>query len=199
MAKTTFIDENPAAGIAGTVVTAAVMTALNHHHHRGLDQDGDGALPYAADAGAADAYVIALSPALTAYIEGMPVFFKAANANTGASTLDVNGLGAIAVKRSVSAELVEGDILAGQICCVVYDGVNFQLLNPDMSLSTADNAIKSGTLAELQALAAGTKRWNGWATDVKTYYVYPGDESVGLIPLGGAAAGAPEDLTEERG
>jgi len=201
MAKTTFIDENPAAGIPGTEITAALLNALNNHYHRGLAVDGDGALAYAADTGAADAYAMALVPALDAYIEGMPVFLKAAHANTGPSTLDINGLGAKSIKRSVTEALAAGDILAGQILCLVYDGVNFQLLNPDLTAmrgSVVDNAIKRGTLAELQALALGATRWEGWAHDKNTFYLYPGDEAIGLIALGGYAAG-PADLSEERG
>jgi len=90
--------------------------------------DGEGALPYAADTGAADAYAIALDPALDTYITGMPIFFKAANANTGASTLDINGLGTKTIKKSTDADLVAGDIKAGQIVLVVYDGTNFQMI-----------------------------------------------------------------------
>ena len=43
---------------------------------------------YSADAGSANAYSVTLSPAVTSYSEGMIVHFKAANANTGASTLN---------------------------------------------------------------------------------------------------------------
>ncbi len=42
MAKTNFIDGNPAEEIPGTVILAAFMNVINNHHHRGLDQDGDG-------------------------------------------------------------------------------------------------------------------------------------------------------------
>ena len=51
-------------------------------------------LSYAADAGATDAYAITLSPAPSAYSTGMVVHFYAKTANTGACTLNVNGLGA---------------------------------------------------------------------------------------------------------
>lgn len=127
MAKTLFVNGNPAQGILGTVVTAEFLNAVNKHHHTGRDVDGEGALPYAADTGAADAYAIALDPALDTYITGMPIFFKAANANTGASTLDINGLGVRSIKKSIDADLAPGDILKDQIIVVVYDGTNFQM------------------------------------------------------------------------
>ncbi len=129
MAKTTFIDGDPGQGIQGTVVPAAFLNAANDHHHDGLAVDGHGALDYAVDSGAANAYVVDLSPALTQYINGMPIYFKVANANTGASTLNVNSLGAKTIKKQGVNALVAGDLKTGVIYCVVYDGVGFQLVN----------------------------------------------------------------------
>src|SRR5574340_683692 len=84
---------------------------------------------YAADAGAADAYVVTLTPTPLAYTAGMRVRFKATNANTGSSTINVNGLGVKTIKkRGGSADLAAGDILAGQMCSLEYDGTNFQLI-----------------------------------------------------------------------
>ena len=134
MGKTTFVNGNPAQGILGTVVTAEFLNAVNKHHHTGRDVDGEGALPYAADTGAADAYTIALDPALSGYITGMPIFFKAANTNTGASTLDIDGLGVRSIKKSIDADLAPGDILKDQIIVVVYDGTNFQMVSKSGSV-----------------------------------------------------------------
>ena len=125
MAKTNFVNGDPAQGVQGTVVTAEFLNALNNHRHRGLDQDGDGAIDYAPDTGAANAYVIALTPALTARVVGMPIHFMAANANTGASTLN-DGLGAVDISKNFDQPLAAGDINAGQIVTVVWDGVDYQ-------------------------------------------------------------------------
>lgn len=88
---------------------------------------------YVADTGAADAYVIAPSPAITAYAAGQIFTFKAANANTGASTVNVSALGTKSIKKNVSLALAAGDIAASAIVTVVYDGTNFQLLAPTPS------------------------------------------------------------------
>ena len=50
------------------------------------------------------------------------------NANTGSSTININGLGAKTLKKSVSTNLASGDILAGQSFIIVYDGTNFQVI-----------------------------------------------------------------------
>ncbi|MGE0757071.1 MAG: hypothetical protein AB7O38_08625 [Pirellulaceae bacterium] len=90
----------------------------------------DGGPSYAADSGAADAYVIALSPAITAYVTGMVIRFKATNLNTGSSTINVNGVGAKTIKKFNDQNLAAGDIEAGQIVELIYDGTNMQMLSP---------------------------------------------------------------------
>ena len=85
---------------------------------------------YAADAQASDTYVITLDPALTAYVTGQQVIFKANTANTGAASININGLGAKTIVKRVNTTLANSDILAGMFCHIVYDGTNFVLLNP---------------------------------------------------------------------
>lgn len=82
---------------------------------------------YVVDTGAVNAYAIAPSPAITAYVAGQQFTFKVTNTNTGASTLAVNGLAATPIKKQVSVALVGGELLAGQVVSVVYDGTNFQI------------------------------------------------------------------------
>jgi len=82
---------------------------------------------YAADAQANDTYVITLVPAIAAYVTGQVFHFKANTANTGAATLNVNTRGAITIKKLNDQDLATGDIEAGQIVTVVYDGTNFQM------------------------------------------------------------------------
>lgn len=86
-----------------------------------------GSYTYAADRGSANAYAATLSPAPT-IAAGSHVVFKAAHANTGASTLAVNGGTATPIKKQGATDLASGDIAAGQIVEVVYDGTNFQML-----------------------------------------------------------------------
>lgn len=57
-------------------------------------------------------------------------FIKFTNANTGAVTLSVNGGGGAPVKKNVNQELVAGEIDAGAVHLLVFDGVNFQIQSP---------------------------------------------------------------------
>lgn len=82
--------------------------------------------PYGAATGT-DTYAVTLAPAMTAYETGVPFRVKFANANTGAATLNVNGLGAKALKKAASVALDANDIVAGEIYSLVYDGTNIQI------------------------------------------------------------------------
>lgn len=82
-----------------------------------------------ADTGAADAYVIAAATTITAYTNGAAYTFKAANANTGASTLNIDAVGVKNIVRPNAVALKLGDIKASEIITVVYNSTNdnFQL------------------------------------------------------------------------
>lgn len=85
---------------------------------------------YVADTGAANAYVITPAPAIAAYATGQIFTFKAVNANTTASTINVNAMGAKSIKkRDGATALIAGDIAAGMIVQIEYDGTNFQMIN----------------------------------------------------------------------
>lgn len=108
---------------------------------------------YASDTGTANAYVVTLSPVPGAYTAGMLVQFKASNANTTTSTVNVNGLGVKTIKKLGGAtDLASGDIASGMIVELEYDGTNFLMLNPvaNQPASSADIQVFS---------TAGTNTW----------------------------------------
>lgn len=105
------------------IITAAGLTVDHNNSAQPLEaiqrlidaQAGN----YALDTGAANAYVVALSPAIAAYTDGMTVRVKAVNANNGASTLNAGG-GAVSLVSDVGGALVGGDIPAGGIFTATY-------------------------------------------------------------------------------
>jgi hypothetical protein len=76
----------------------------------------------------ADTITASATPAITAYAAGNKFTFVAAGANTGAVTLNINGLGAKAVTKSGVGALSAGDIAASSVVSVIYDGTQFQLV-----------------------------------------------------------------------
>lgn len=71
-----------------------------------------GTMTYAADTGAANAYVASFVPALPTLADGMRVTFKAKTANSGASTLAVNGGSAYPLYSHANQALQGGEIVA---------------------------------------------------------------------------------------
>jgi hypothetical protein len=105
----------------------------------------DSTWTYEEDAEASDAYAITLDPAITAYGAGQIFSFKANTANTGAATLNVNELGAKTIKKFNDQDLEDGDIEAGQIVTVQYDGTNMQMQSPSANgMSAANIALLTG-------------------------------------------------------
>lgn len=85
---------------------------------------------YAGGSGA-DTITITLTPAPTAYAAGMKVSWKQASNNTGAATINLNGLGAVALRKFPgSVALDSNDLRQDKIYEAVHDGTVFQLLNP---------------------------------------------------------------------
>jgi hypothetical protein len=83
---------------------------------------------YAADGGSANAYVVALANVSTTYTAGLRIQFKAANTNSGASTLNVNSQGTKNIFFNGSA-LSANVIQANAVVDVIYDGTQFQMLS----------------------------------------------------------------------
>lgn len=69
------------------------------------------------------------TPALTAYATGAIYSFIAANTNSGAATLSIDGLTATSITKNGSVALSAGDIQSGKMMLVEYDGATFQLVN----------------------------------------------------------------------
>lgn len=102
-------------------------------------------LYYCLDTGTANTYVIVPNIPITAYEAGQTYKFKALNANTGASTINISGVGAKSLVKSGNVALVAGDIPKDAIITTIYDGVNFQIV-PDFSAQLSEKANKDGTL-----------------------------------------------------
>lgn len=82
---------------------------------------------YAVASGSANNYVVTLNPAPTSYVEGMAIAVKINVDNTGAATINVNGLGAKAIKKPNGNDVSAGNLKAGSIYTLRYNGTNFIL------------------------------------------------------------------------
>lgn len=84
-----------------------------------------------------------LDPAPEGYYEGMCFAFRNVTENTGPVTINVNGLGAKSIKKPNGNDLVPGNLKAGSVYTVRYNGTNFILQGSD----SAGNATPEHVLA----------------------------------------------------
>ena len=129
-----------AAGVAATIVTkdwlngiqeellalitAAGLTPDIANNAQILQALRSGALTYSVDTSTtANTITVSYTPAIPAYTDGQILRFKAANANTGATTINTNGLGAIPLVSPVGA-LQGGEIIAGGQYSAIYSAAN---------------------------------------------------------------------------
>jgi hypothetical protein len=111
------------------------------------------------DVGAANAYVLTPTLALTAYSTRQIVLFSPSATNTGASTINISGLGVKNIKTPYGTNPAAGDLAAGQLVMLVYDGTNFVLLagsvaNALDASATAALALKTN-ISDLASTTSG--------------------------------------------
>ena len=123
----------PMGGMKHTNVAAA---ALRTQYARAAEVQ-DGTLTYLTSVAGVDTITATAPLALAAYSAGQNFRFVAAGANTDTVTLNINSLGAKAVVKHGATVLTAGDIPAGSIAEVTYDGTQFQLQAPAKGFTTA--------------------------------------------------------------
>ncbi|MFD0675149.1 hypothetical protein [Cohnella sp. GCM10027633] len=153
---------------------------------------------FATATGSANAYAVTLSPALAAYAAGVCVAVKINVANTGASTLNVSGLGTKAILDSKGSAMISGKLKADSVYTLRYNGTAFIVQGEGGEYGTAvaadvlagktigtDAGLVSGTMVNRAAITDNL----GYSTDGAGYFNFK-------IPngayLSNAVSGSPE-------
>jgi hypothetical protein len=141
-----YINGNPSTGTMGSIPPAASieypqreivgviadarMTPINGDLNQLSKAIQSGQLFYADDQGTANSIQVITSPNIGGtFSKGFTIISKAANTNTGATTVTVNGAGIWNVVHTTDrSPLNSYDINAGQMIALCYDGANFQLV-----------------------------------------------------------------------
>jgi len=113
-------------------------------------------MAWAADTGAADVLAVTLSPVPTAYADGMFILVVVNTTNTGPATLNVNALGATALKKLDGTDLVAGDLKADSVVAVMYYNAEFLLL----AGASSDAVHHETALAAAPALDDEVRIWD---------------------------------------
>lgn len=117
----------------------------------------------------------AVVAALTAYQKGQKYSIIPANTNSSTVTLNINSVGAVALKDGDGAALVSGAFIAGRMHIIEHDGTNFRIIMPSREFLAATKAeqetgtslVVGVTPGRQQDHASATKAWirfNGTGT-----------------------------------
>lgn len=125
-----------------------------------VSQIQDGAYTYAAASGT-DTYTATLAPAITGYVTGGSYVVKFTNANlTTTPTLNLNSVGAKTITKQDGTAVAAGDIAAGGVYTLVYDGTNMQIASPSSAAAPTGASYVvialNGTLTAERVLAVGS-------------------------------------------
>ncbi|WP_271024999.1 hypothetical protein [Rhizobium sp. RCAM05973] len=96
--------------------------------------------------GSATALTATLSPVPASLVAGMVIRGIVASTNTGSTTVNLNGLGAISIVKNGGASLAAGDLVALELIDLAYDGTNFNLMtSPKSGFSNRQIFTSSGS------------------------------------------------------
>lgn len=153
-----------------------------------------GSVIYGVDAGISDAYAANLTPPLTSYVAGQSFNIRVNSANTGAATLNLDGLGVKGIKLPNGTDLPDNYLVGGSIMHVVYDGTNFQIVSVKADGGGGGGGGGSGvTLAVTQANSFTGGEWlylNGSTYTVASNASEVTAEVVGVVAYDPAPTGA---------
>lgn len=102
------------------------------------------------------------SPVLTSYPIGAQLFFTVANANTGASTINLNGLGPVPLRQinlGPIAELTAGELLPGVTYNASFDGTEYIIGTNLLAPTVRDIAIIGGRLVGVNVLNGSIRNY----------------------------------------
>ena len=129
-----------------------------------------GTTNYVASAGAGNAYTVSMPTTLGAYVDGYEVVMKANHTNTGAATIDIDGLGAKSLRRQYGEALAAGDIRANKIVPFRYNSTSgyfeMQLITTGNMADVATVAGISGNVSTVAGVSADVTTVAGIAADV---------------------------------
>lgn len=139
-----------------------------------------------ANAAGTDNYTASLASAFTSYISGRNVQIVFANPNTGAVTIDLNGLGPKAITKNGSTPLAAGDITAGQALFLYYDGTQFQIQGGGGGGTSIPFGTTAGTNTYTSSTTPATAAYvNGMLVHIKIKDASTGASTLDLDSIGG--------------
>ncbi|MDI4648513.1 hypothetical protein [Cohnella hashimotonis] len=140
------------------IATTAFATAANNAHAANNSH-----IPFAVATGSANVYAVTISPAPAALTAGLALAVQMNVANTGATTINVNGLGAKDVLSSKGLALTSGKLVLNGVYTLRYNGTAFILQGEGGEYGTAAAAqvLLGYSVGTESGIVSGTMPNNG--------------------------------------
>ena len=147
-------------------------------------------IPFVVAGGTADVVTLTYSPVVAAYVLGLQLSFIASGTNTGAMTINANGLGAKALKGAGGSAMSVGQITTGMYVKAIYNGTDFTVIQPSYTNTQTPHITTAASGASPDSTADDFYIEND--NDVGSSWLSPAGYSVRLYfgrPLVPAAGG----------
>lgn len=116
------------------------------------------------DTGSVNAYVLNFPANFTTYTDGIVIYWVPSNTNTGASTINVNGIGIVAIVNPDGTALSPGEIIANLPMQILVRGGVFQLITPATT-----------------SIGTFTPTWGGFSVNPTGTVTYRRNGNVGML------------------
>jgi hypothetical protein len=135
----------PMATYAHTGVGNATVRTM----YAAAGQVQDGTFQYLTSVAGTNSITATAPISMTALAAGQVFRFIAAATNTSGVTLNINSIGVKSITKNGTTALTANDILINAAITVIYDGTQFQLINPAVSIPAGIITMWSGTIATI--------------------------------------------------
>lgn len=145
--QTTPVANLPMGGYLHTNVANA--TARTNYATAGQVQDG--AFAYLTSVAGTNTVTALAALSMNTLTAGQVFRFIVAATNTGSVTLNINSIGAKSITKNGATTLTANDLVINSVVEVIYDGTQFQLINPANTIPSGVITMWSGSIATIPA------------------------------------------------
>lgn len=127
------------------------------------------------DTGSTNAYLLTFTANFTSYADGILVYWIPSHNNTGASTVNINGLGVVSIINTDGTALYANQLIANQFSWMMYKGTGFVLLSSinrggfNAQRVTSIQTFNASTVNDLIFNSANTNEGSAYNTATGVY------------------------------